>query len=420
MTARRARGEGTLFWHEGRQRWIASTTTGYDGRGKRITRSAAGRTKTEAKNKLRVMLRDQEDGIKTPISGVTVRQAVDDWLTYGLPRRSAATVTKYRGLSDTHIVPLLGARRLVDLTAPEVDRWLAVLAGVLSTRSIRETRSVLSRAIRRAMARDLVRRNVVDLTEIPKGQEGRRSKSLTAAQVDAVLTNTAPDRLHHYIVVSLLTGARTEELRALRWDHVHLDGQPDARPPVPAYVEVWRSVREGGDTKTKKSKRTLALPARCVEALRKQRVQQAADQLAAGADWQSTGLVFATALGTGMDAANVRRDFRRALALVPGIDPEDWTPRELRHSFVSVLSDAGVPLEAISQLVGHSGTSVTELVYRHQLRPVIQTGATVMDQLFRPTGDAGSTGSAWQRSDLPACEASDAKIPQVRLGRGGL
>jgi hypothetical protein len=41
-----------------------------------------------------------------------------------------------------------------------------------------------------------------------------------------------------------------------------------------------------------------------------------------------------------------------------------------------------VPLEQISQLVGHSGTTVTELVYRHQLRPVIQTGAIVMDQLF--------------------------------------
>src|SRR5829696_3291666 len=83
-----------------------------------------------------------------------------------------------------------------------------------------------------------------------------------------------------------------------------------------------------------------------------------------------------------MLAGNVRRDFRRALALVPDLDPSMWTPRELRHSFVSVLSDAGVPLEQISQLVGHSGTTVTELVYRHQLRPVIQTGATVMDRLF--------------------------------------
>jgi hypothetical protein len=48
---------------------------------------------------------------------------------------------------------------------------------------------------------------------------------------------------------------------------------------------------------------------------------------------------------------------------------------------------AGVPLGDIAQLVGHSGTTVTELVYRHQIRPVIQTGATVMDRLF---GHGGS------------------------------
>ena len=98
--------------------------------------------------------------------------------------------------------------------------------------------------------------------------------------------------------------------------------------------------------------------------------------------------MFATAVGSEMDPANVRRDLRRALKLVPGLDPEDWTPRELRHSFVSLFSDAGVPVGMISQLVGHSGTTVTELVYRHQIRPVIQTGATVMDQLFGQAGDA--------------------------------
>ncbi len=70
---------------------------------------------------------------------------------------------------------------------------------------------------------------------------------------------------------------------------------------------------------------------------------------------------------------------------MPGIDPTEWTPRELRHSFVLVLSDAGIPVEQIAQLVGHRGTTVTDLVYRHQLRPVIQTGATFMDQLFTRT-----------------------------------
>jgi integrase len=47
---------------------------------------------------------------------------------------------------------------------------------------------------------------------------------------------------------------------------------------------------------------------------------------------------------------------------------------QLRYSFVSLLSDAGVPIEQISRLVGHSGTTTTETVYRKQIRPVITDG----------------------------------------------
>lgn len=64
------------------------------------------------------------------------------------------------------------------------------------------------------MARDLVRRNVVEVAEVPAGRSGRPSKSLTPQQVDDVLTLTAPHRLHSYVVLSVLTGGRTEELRA--------------------------------------------------------------------------------------------------------------------------------------------------------------------------------------------------------------
>ncbi len=115
--------------------------------------------------------------------------------------------------------------------------------------------------------------------------------------------------------------------------------------------------------------------------LRAHRVEQMRQQLRGGIT-EPSGLVFTTSTGAALDAANVRRDYRRALALVPGIDPQVWTPRELRHSFVSLLSESGVPIEEISRLVGHAGTHVTELVYRHQLRPVIESGAVAMERLF--------------------------------------
>ena len=85
-----------------------------------------------------------------------------------------------------------------------------------------------------------------------------------------------------------------------------------------------------------------------------------------------------------MDAHNVRRAFRQ-VARAAGLDAEQWTPRELRHSFVSLLSDSGVRLEDIADLCGHAGTTVTESVYRHQLRPVLLSGAVAMDRIFLAT-----------------------------------
>jgi len=96
--------------------------------------------------------------------------------------------------------------------------------------------------------------------------------------------------------------------------------------------------------------------------------------------------VFTTRYGTPLGSADVRRDFQTAIWRAPGIEAKDWTPGDPRHSFVSLLSDNGVPIEEISRLVGHKSTLVTELVYRKQLRPVLQAGATTMERLFAQDG----------------------------------
>ena len=93
--------------------------------------------------------------------------------------------------------------------------------------------------------------------------------------------------------------------------------------------------------------------------------------------------MFASEVGTPLDAANVRRSFR-AVAKDAGLVSTNWTPRELRHSFVSLLSSNGVRIEDISRLVGHASTAVTEKVYRHQLKPVLLGGAAAIDEIFRP------------------------------------
>lgn len=257
------------------------------------------------------MLRDLDDGLTPEDRTYTVAQAVRDFLKYGLPRRTEAMVQKLSALAEHHIIPDLGRRKARELSAEEVDKWLARKAKVLSTRTLRDLLSVLRRAIARTQKRDKVKRNVVLLCEIPEGRPGRPSKSLTFEQAEAILKAAEGTPMRAYVVLSLLTGARTEEMRALTWSHVDLVGRSDANPPIPSHIMVWRSVREGGDTKTRKSRRSLALPQRCVDALRAHQRKQAFARALAGDRWRETGLVFASAVGTELDAANVRRAFRK-------------------------------------------------------------------------------------------------------------
>lgn len=378
---RRAHGDGGLYWSETRQRWIAEVTIGYRPNGKRKTMKASGRTKTEAKNKLKEILRDLDDGTVTNTPNYTVADAVNDFLRFGLAGRSEGTVKYYTSLANTHVIPDLGKRKARELSATDVDIWLTSKSKHLSTRTLRGIRSVLLRSLKRAQARDMVKRNVVQLCDVPQGRAGRPSKSLTLEQAIAVLKAAETSPLRAYIVLSLLIGARTEEMRALRWARVDLVGKLDADPPVPPSIEIWRSVRATGDTKTRKSRRTLALPQRAVEALAAHGETQNKMRDRYGLDWTDDDLVFETRTGTELDAANVRREYR-SVAKAAGLNPKEWTPRELRHSFVSLLSDSGMPIEQISRLVGHSSTAVTERVYRHQIRPVIEGGAEAMDRIF--------------------------------------
>ena len=361
-------------------RWVALVSLGFGPNGKRLRRKVTGSTKAGVQDRLKKLHEELDSGVRTT-PNYTVRRAAEDWLREGLVGRAPKTIKK----NENVLAPILasiGGRKLRELTAGDVQHALTVMAEKYSSAAVSMGHNALTRAIRHAEARDLVGRNVATLVDTPKGQAGRPSKSLTFEQALALLAVTEGTRMHAYISLCLATGIRTEEARELRWDHVDF-GDPSARPPVPASAAVWRSVRADGDTKTEKSRRTLGLPEMAVDALRSHKRRQEEEQLASVGQWSDHGLVFATRTGGALDAANVRREFKAACRAAKIGD--HWTPRELRHSFVSLMSSSGVPVEEIARLAGHSNTRTTEVVYRRELRPVLTTGAEAMDRLFRPT-----------------------------------
>jgi integrase len=380
-TRRRGYGEDAIYFdhtgecrdrrhHKGCPgRWRGVVSLGFDPGGKRQRKKVSGKTKTEVRDKLKALHAELDAGIRTP-HDYTVEKAVADWLADGLPGRTAKTIeTNHDALKP--LLVELGSVRLTELTAHDVRSALTNMAARYSTRTLQKAHNCLTRVIRHAEAHDLVRRNVSALVDIPQGQPGRPSQSLTLEQATSLLMSSTSSRLHAFIVLCLLTGVRSEEARALRWDQVDLEA---------GTVAVWRSVRAHGDVKTEKSRRTLKLPQLVVDALQAHRARQARERQDAGPLWQENGLVFATSVGTPLDSHNVRRDFRK-VCRTAGIG-DRWVPKELRTSFVSMMSHRGVPVEEIARLAGHSSSRTTEVIYRRELRPVITTGAEVMDHIF--------------------------------------
>ncbi|MFD9880078.1 tyrosine recombinase XerC [Streptomyces alboflavus] len=382
--ARRAgHGEDTIYWDAAKNRFVGAVSLGHAPNGKRRRPKVYGKTKTEVRQKIRDLKKEVQSGVKAP-ANYTVADAVNDWLQRGLKGRDEkGTIGKNRSVADKHLIPFIGKAKLKDLSADDVDDWLDDRSEFLATRSLRDLLAILRRSTEHAQRRDKAARNVALLVTVPEGRPGRPSKALNLEQAKAVLIAARPSRLYAYLVLSFLSGVRTEEARPLTWDHVFLE----TKDGIPPHVAVWRSVRKHGETKTRKSRRTIALPTMVVEVLEEHMRWQKKERTSKGKEWSPKGLVFTTRSGEPIDAANVRRDFRAIVAKaakMPGIDlkPHEWTTRETRTSFVSLLSDHGVPLETIALLVGHTSQTTTEVVYRKQLRPVITKGAEAMDVIF--------------------------------------
>jgi hypothetical protein len=204
MGARRGRSEDSIYYdHKAPCRdpdehkrcsgsWRGVISLGYGPDGSRIRRKVRGQTKTEVRDKLRDLHSDIEAGVRKP-QAVTVEQAAEDWLAHGLDGRAAATVRKNRDVL-TAVLAVIGRKRLRELTAADVQAALVSVAADRTTATVAVAHNCLTRLIRYAEARDLVRRNVSALLDTPKGRAGRRSRSLTLDQAVALIAAASQDR----------------------------------------------------------------------------------------------------------------------------------------------------------------------------------------------------------------------------------
>jgi integrase len=433
---RRDRGDGTIAWDKANKCYVGKLSLGYSSDGKTRNRpSVRGKTKAEAKDNLDKLRDEINAGVRTPAT-YTIEQCVKDW--FDSIERDPHTMATITGQAKNWIYPKVGRTKLKDFTATDADNFFKDLGGVLGKRSLVMIKSTLRRSIRRAQVHNLIGRNVVELIDLPAGQPGRPSRAMTQEQAVTVLKTASgkatayvravkasngrygathaasetgelacgtkphpkatitevsreikettcrscraqlgiddPDddnrRLEALFVLSITLGLRPGELRKLTWNHIDLNR---------GVVHVWRSASKTGDTKTPKSKRSLILPKRSITALKAHKARQDAERREAGEAWHANELVFCHENGTSYTSDSLNWRFSKVTRKA-GIG--HWHAHEGRHTAVSIMSSNGVPIQEISDTVGHKSTHVTEIVYRHMIVPAVRGGATVMDDVF--------------------------------------
>jgi integrase len=328
-------------------------------------------------------------GIHTADSrSVTVAEAGKLWIetatNAGLER---TTLEQYGQHLDYHIVPLIGATKLSQLTVPAVRAFEDRLAKDRSPAMVRKIVRSLGSIVADAQERGLVAQNVV------RGlRRGRRATSASSRQrrklevgVDIPTTKEIGaisahlnDQRRPLLLTAIFTGLRASELRGLRWADIDLKGAIlHVRQRADRYQQIGTPKSEAGE-------RTVPLPPLLVNTLREWKLV---------CPKSNRDLAFANQAGNPPALADiVRRSFQPAQVAAGVVNARGRAKytglHSLRHFYASwcinrrVDGGLELPLKLVSTRLGHASIQMTADRYGH---------------LF-PSGDDGSELAAAERA----------------------
>lgn len=379
-SATRSDGEGSIYQrhdetcpvaingkrpdHKCQGKWIGVLVVGWRDK-KPVRKKVSGTSRAGATAKLRA-LREQIDSGNLPTGRPLT---VEDWLTYWLDhivteKNRPNTIRTYKTYVNGYLIPLLGHHRLDRLNVEHVEAaWRRLMtegkpgkpdAKPLSSTSAHQAHVILSRALKIAHRRGLVRQNVAAIAEAPTVRNAE-IEILERDQAKKVIGTAQTKRNAARYTVAFSLGLRQGEALGLRWRDVDLEA---------GVVTVRRSLSrvtgEGlqlGPVKSEKGVRAIVLPKPLLAELKAHRKAQAAERLAAGSRWIDGDYVFTNSFGGPIDPKDDWRYWRDLLA-------EAGVPHvrlhAARHTAATMLLEMGVPQRVVMEILGHSKSSMTE------------------------------------------------------------
>ncbi len=357
-----ANGEGSVFQRKD-GRWVAQYAVPSHGTTK--YRQFYGKTQKEAIHKREEARARENAGLVFEASRTTVGEYLDRWLIESVKDSvKPGTYDSYSDLVRRHVIPALGRTKLKNLTTDQVRRFRrSKLDEGLSTRTVQYLLFLLRKALQQAVEDGLIPRNVAHGVKV--SQAGKEEvRPLSPEQSRRFLEAASGERFEALYVLAVHTGLRQGELLGLRWEDVDLEAR------TLCVKRTLTGAKEGqpelGTPKTAKSRRTIGLTSRAVEALRRHRALQDEERSRTGPLWHDTGLVFRSTTSTPVNRHNLMNRSFKPLLEKAGL-PQSTRFHDLRHTAASLLFSRGTHPKLVQEALGHSTIAVTLDVYSHMI-----------------------------------------------------
>lgn len=385
---RRGNSEGSIFKRKP-DYWEGSVMVGRNEKGSPRKVYVHGKSKAEVLTKLADLKSRRDKGLFSEPDKVTFEEYGREWLKRRMQEVRERT---HQGYAEDleRAFPYIGDVRLQNLKPLHIRRLLdSLLVQPLKTKRNDNKREMLSpRVVHRtfgrvkavlddALVHELVVRNPATGIKLKAFVQESVGRALEPREAQELLGAVEGTRFFVLFRLMLGTGLRKSEALGLKWADIDL--------------ENWSvSVRRGrvnlkgkaitSDTKNKKSKRTFPLPADLVPILKEWKAQQNGERAQAREAWVEEDWVFTNNLGECLHPTSLN------FALTQAIRKTTIQGRvrvyDLRHTWGSLALRKGIPLEVVSERLGHSNSAITLKVYRHLLEDERTGYAVNLSDLF--------------------------------------
>ncbi|MEG0855266.1 MAG: site-specific integrase [Terrisporobacter sp.] len=276
---------------------------------------------------------------------------------------SFTTYNCYMRICKKYIIPLLGDIKLCDIRAIHIQDYVDDLLDLLTPQTIKIHLNILNLAFKRAYRLKLIKENVVQFAEVPKNKK-YKNEVYNTKDMQILLEKCHGTSLELPIIIATGLGLRISEILGLTWNNIDFNDFTITVEKITARDKGKVVLKE---PKTESSIRTISAPKEIIIMLK----QLKKDKLSAKLKGEKSHreLVFYDKNLEPIAPDVISKRFRYFLE---ENNLKHIRFHDLRHSHVTLLIDAKVPIKVISERVGHSNINTTLNIYSHALKEMDQ------------------------------------------------